>query len=983
MEPPGRVEERMRALAGAARRLVVDARSVAAQEESAALSRLSAAQRSQTPGADQPAQQVADALGAQLGPSLVDQAAQLAPGAAGFAPADGRWRDGNLTAGQQWAGFVRVGTVAGSDVPVVLPLLGTAGWALLPSAAVLDDEPTATTPLEAAADDAQAGPVLSGVVPPRAVSGGLSEQIGHDRSVCLRVVQQAVLRAVAASEPFGVQVETFDPQVTGVMGVLGAITSRFGQVVARPVHDTAGLRSVLTGLGEVSSMRAHRMAQAGLSSFDALRARSRSADAHRVLTVLDYPRGIDQTTQADLVRLAKTGQERGITLLVTFDPTAHPAPGVDPEDLLGVLSTVVAGDDGLWSDHLPEVAVQLDVPVTETEAVCRDVLDRTSKAALPTIEFTETLPPREAWWAPIERGEGLEATIGFADTDPAVVRLRSQNPPLPHALVAGAVGQGKSNLLLTLIHNLAVRYSPDDLEMYLVDMKHGVEFARLGPGTGREAFLPHVKVLGIHADRTFGVAVLRHLNQELVARSQVFKDMDVTDIAQIPPEGLAGLLRPPRILVVLDEFQVLLDGDDDLATEAVALLERIARIARSYGVHMVLSTQTLDGAPKLAAKRDSIFGQVPVRIALKTTSNDSQVVLQAGNTAAAGLAFRGQAIVNDNYGAVTDNGQVQVAHADPETLAGLRRELWERGAGRDLAGPRVFHLAEPANLPATLSFLEPGRDAAGAPGAWAGMPVAVTEQPATIPVPHEPGAGVFIVGDGPTEALGVMTGLALTTVLAQASASLPTGARGSSPRVLLLDATATEPATQEGKRALTDVLFAAGCSVEHVTSHESITARIFGLRDQIRDHHVDVEGKGPLLVLAFGLHAVAGMTQNPDGLMESPASALDDVLKHGPGAGVVTFAWWNRLHVITEQLGFKRSSISAYVFLKHPQDGVRSALGQPLLRWASDPARCLVWDGIGVEPVLAVPFAPLTTADAEQLARRLRPAGEPTGEAAR
>ncbi|GAA4725750.1 FtsK/SpoIIIE family protein [Promicromonospora umidemergens] len=951
----------MRALAGAARRLVVDARSVAMQEESAAVARLSAAKRAQASVAVLPVQQQANTLDAQDRRQLAEQAAVLAPGAAGWEPGDGRWRRGNLAAGARWAGFVRVGTAAGTGVPVVLPLLGTTGWCVLPSSAVTEDD-FAEVSTDQVLPDGRA--VREGVAA-RATDApdDLAGRLGQDRSACLTVVQQAVLRVVAASEPFGVQVETFDPQVTGVMGVLGAVTSRFGQVVSRPVHDAAGLRSVLAGLGEVSSMRAHRMAQAGLSKFEQLQARSRSSDAHRVLVVLDYPRGVDQTAQADLVRLAQSGQARGISLLVTFDPTAQPAPGVNPDDLLGPLSTVVAGGDELWAEALPGVSVVPDGPVVDTEAVCRDVVERTSKAALPTIGFTETLPPRETWWVPIEQGEGLEAAIGFTDADPAVVRLRSGNPPLPHVLVAGAIGQGKSNLLLALIHNLAVRYSPDDLEMYLIDMKHGVEFARLGPGPGRKAFLPHAKVLGIHADRTFGVAVLRHLNQELVARSQVFKQMDVTDIAQIPPGGLAGLPRPARMLVVLDEFQVLLDGDDDLATEAVGLLERIARIARSYGVHMVLSTQTLDGTPKLTAKRDSIFGQVPVRIALKTTSNDSQVVLGAGNSAAAGLQFRGQAILNDNYGATGDNRQIQVAHADPDVLADLRRELWERAGGERVSVPRVFHLAEPANLRTTVGSIEPGRDVTGAPNAWAGLPVAVTEQPATIPVRHEPGAGVFIVGDGPADALGVITGLTLSTVLAAR------GAAAEIPKVVLLDATAADPATTVGKRALTDVLFAAGCSVEHVTSHESITARIFTLRDQIRDRQVP----GPLLVLGHGLHAVAGMTQNPEGLMESPASALDDVLKHGPGAGVVTFAWWNRLHVVTEQLGFKRSSVSAYIFLKHPQDGVRSALGQPLLRWASDPARCLVWDGIGVDPVLAVPFAPLTASEGEQLALQVRP----------
>ncbi|WP_454852424.1 hypothetical protein [Promicromonospora soli] len=391
VESPGRVEERMRALAGAARRLVVDARSVAAQEESAATTRLSAAQRAQVVGAALLAQQEADALVAQLAPRLAEHAASLAPGAAGFEPGDDQWRRGGLAGGPQWAGFVRVGALAGTQVPVVLPLLDTAGWCVLPSAAVPDDsladDVSAVT--NAAGTDAAGDGVAAGAV---GTPDDLVERLGQDRSVCLTVVQQAVLRAVAASEPFGVQVETFDPQVTGVMGVLGAVTSRFGQVVSRPVHDAQGLRRVLAGLGEASSMRAHRMAQAGLNRFEELQATSRSSDAHRVLVVLDYPRGVDQAAQIDLVRLVQTGRERGISLLVTFDPTAQAAPGVDPNDLLDLLSTVLAGDDGLWAEHLPDVVVLPDAPVSETGAVCRDIVERTSKAELPRSSSPRPCP---------------------------------------------------------------------------------------------------------------------------------------------------------------------------------------------------------------------------------------------------------------------------------------------------------------------------------------------------------------------------------------------------------------------------------------------------------------------------------------------------------------------------------------------------------------------------------------------------------------
>ena len=122
----------------------------------------------------------------------------------------------------------------------------------------------------------------------------------------------------------------------------------------------------------------------------------------------------------------------------------------------------------------------------------------------------------------------------------------------------------------------------------------------------------------MESDREYGLAVLRELDAEMTRRSVAYKRAGVTRFADLrafaKEEGHGKPL--PRVLCVIDEFQVLLAGNDPMATEAVGLLESLARKGRSYGIHLVLASQTVLGVEALYAKRDSIFGQFPVRIAL-------------------------------------------------------------------------------------------------------------------------------------------------------------------------------------------------------------------------------------------------------------------------------------------------------------------------------------------------------------------------------
>src|SRR5262249_13120031 len=148
-------------------------------------------------------------------------------------------------------------------------------------------------------------------------------------------------------------------------------------------------------------------------------------------------------------------------------------------------------------------------------------------------------------------------------------------------------------LLHALITNLALYYSPDEVELYLVDFKKGVEFK-----TYATHQLPHARVVAVESEREFGLSVLQQLDAELKQRGDRFRDAGAQNIAAFR-EG-NGKMLTPRILLIVDEFQEFFIEDDRIAQEATLLLDRLVRQGRAFGLHVLLGSQTLGGAYSLA-----------------------------------------------------------------------------------------------------------------------------------------------------------------------------------------------------------------------------------------------------------------------------------------------------------------------------------------------------------------------------------------------
>jgi S-DNA-T family DNA segregation ATPase FtsK/SpoIIIE len=227
-------------------------------------------------------------------------------------------------------------------------------------------------------------------------------------------------------------------------------------------------------------------------------------------------------------------------------------------------------------------------------------------------------PPARAWRDTTDWQVPLGVGVDGAPVELDLVRDG------PHLLVAGTTGSGKSELLQTLVLGLALRRSPADLALVLVDFKGGASF-------GACAGLPHV--VGQVTDLEPGLAgrALTALRAELHRRERVLAAHGVADAAALPDGTL------PRLVVVIDEFRALAD---DLPEFLPGLL-RVAAQGRSLGVHLVLATQRPAGAVSA-----DVRANVSARIALRVVdAADSHDVLDTAAAARIGAGTPGRAVL--------------------------------------------------------------------------------------------------------------------------------------------------------------------------------------------------------------------------------------------------------------------------------------------------------------------------------------------------
>ena len=324
-----------------------------------------------------------------------------------------------------------------------------------------------------------------------------------------------------------------------------------------------------------------------------------------------------------------------------------------------------------------------------------------------------------------------------------------------------------------LITNLALNYSPDEIDLYLIDFKKGVEFKVYATHE-----LPHASVVAIESEREFGISVLERLDAELRLRADRFRDAGVQDINGY--RNVPGTPPLPRILLIVDEFQEFFVEEDKLAQEAALWLDRLVRQGRAFGVHVILGSQSLGGAFTLAR---STLGQMAVRIALQCSENDAHLILSENNIAPRMLSRPGEAIYNDANGAPEGNHFFQVVWLSDERREAYLKQLHDLARERKpilARTPIVFEGDAPADLarnPLLRERLEEPAwpESPRSAQAWLGDAVAIKD-PTSALFRRQGGNHLLIVGQNDEAALGVTVSLAH-----QPGGPVPAGRLGDGP----------------------------------------------------------------------------------------------------------------------------------------------------------------------------------------------------------
>ena len=620
-------------------------------------------------------------------------------------------------------------------------------------------------------------------------------------------------------------------------------------------------------------------------------------DPFELLVVADAPHGFTSKQAQALAGLLASGPQVRIVPLILEDADGRWPSGVDvwsryrdggivvEQGQANVGGKSFAAFDPTSELHDDEAAAFMSEITGGVASVAAE-----RRAEMLRVNFGDIVDAQPATHTS-ERG----LTIPIGRSGPDVISLTFDDDHA-HGAVVGKAGYGKSNFFHVVIHSAAWRYGPDELELWLIDLKKGVEFQRYLPGSGESA-LPHVKVVAVDSDAEFGRAAIKELAAKLTERAAIMESVGANDLKEYRRSGRTM----PRVLVIIDEFHKLFD--DEATQDSIwAALADLAQQGRSFGVHLLLGSQSIVSGSKgqNLSKGQVAMKQLINRLALFSDAEDSKAMI--GTDQATNLTTAGSAYLNTAAG-YQANVELQIAMASTEVLADTARRIRSTTTSSDAQRTFIFKGSQdPARPPTSVKRAEDEFAIA------LGKPLSLADE-VQVRLWDERRRIVALVGTGQTnewDAVGLLS-----------SAVLSFHAQFKDGRVVILDLLSRNSQAPTWLRK--------SVAPVQVSVQRGIDEVEIWLKEQAR---LLVEKAEPALVIGAGLHQ---LDLKPPTTDESgtPSSELMTLIKDGPRNRVWFAGWWDTSASLRNGLGREWQNLfGVRVLLNAVVDEAAEVVGQ-------------------------------------------------------
>ena len=724
-----------------------------------------------------------------------------------------------------------------------------------------------------------------------------------------QVVNSLVGRLMASSSPGKLNVAMIDAEeMDGTCDVFKFLNRNIFQILARPEDIRKYLDEKERHIGNIIQ---NLLLGSVKSLYDYNQAKENKEPYH-VIVIEDFPIGFNSESISLLQKILKNGVRAGVNVIMLvnedkIDSSEDTRKAYNSSNM-GQLERICSvydltknneliDFDSFTEEHLRKIVqyVNSGVEIRKEEAIL----------------FADYMTNQSEWWQR-RSAKYIEIPFGVSE-DRQIQKLKiTQESGQNSAVVIGIPGSGKSVFLHALICNAAINYSPDELNMYLIDFS-GVEFNSYALHN-----LPHARVIAPEAEREFGLSILNELVEEGARRMELCRNNDVSNIVDLKAKNPS--LHIPRLLVIIDEFQKIFEIENDLISrEANAKIHTIIQEFRKFGINLVLATQKLPSSSILP--KDLIAN----RVVFKSSPADFSSLISLPINGKVPQLHTGECIYNSESGSPYDNHKVQGFLVTKHDIDKLLNQISEFSdnlhykrkhdmvvfRGNDLPEFRNRRVARchqtPSNMPESI-------------GIYLGESISIHETDVCAILRKESANNILILGGESHVA---------QRIAYYATISASTAHTDQSATFVTLNFMRREDTLNE---ELQSVFESLPFSSQIVSKTAEIVETLTAIKEEIDERRKDEERPQDHIYLSIYAFQLARMFdkggRRGDDVSES-GMLLDYILKNGPAVGIFTIMQcdnWDNL----SRIGNPLSSFTYRVALQMTENDSNKIVGSSI-----------------------------------------------------